>query len=66
MPEWISSGPYWLVPFIPVAIIIDFFVGASATLIFVTAALGVIPTAALMGVATEELAASRGLTRRPA
>ncbi|HMU27146.1 MAG TPA: calcium/proton exchanger [Solirubrobacterales bacterium] len=59
MPEWFI-WPYWLVPFIPVAIILDFFVGASATLIFVTAALGVIPTAALMGVATEELAAKSG------
>ena len=46
MPEWFI-WPYWLVPFIPVAIVLDFFVDASATLIFVTAALGVIPTAAL-------------------
>ena len=59
MPEWFI-WPYWLVPFIPVAIVLDFFVDASATLIFVTAALGVIPTAALMGVATEELASKSG------
>jgi len=59
MPEWFI-WPYYLVPFIPVAIILDFFVHADATLVFVTAALGVIPTAALMGVATEELASKSG------
>ena len=59
MPEWFI-WPYYLVPFIPIAIILDVFVHADATLIFVTAALGVIPTAALMGVATEELAAKSG------
>ena len=36
------------------------FAHADATLIFVTSALGVIPTAALMGRATEELAARSG------
>ena len=33
---------------------------ASATAIFVAAALGIVPTAALMGKATEELAARSG------
>src|SRR4051794_27065600 len=55
-----SDGwPYLLVPFIPIAIALDV-AGASATAIFFTSALGVIPTAALMGRATEELAARSG------
>src|SRR4051794_2230637 len=54
-----EGWPYLLVPFIPVAIALD--LGhASAALIFTTSALGVIPTAALMGKATEELAARSG------
>jgi len=48
-----------LTPFIPVAVVLDV-VGASATVIFFAAAAGVIPTAALMGRATEELAARSG------
>ncbi len=48
-----------LVPAIPVAIALDI-AGASAVLIFFASALGVIPTAALMGKATEELAARSG------
>ena len=54
-----EGWPYLLVPFIVVAIALEF-AHASATLIFVTSALGVIPTAALMGRATEELAARSG------
>jgi Ca2+:H+ antiporter len=54
-----AGWPYLLVPFIVVAIVLEL-VHASATLIFVTSALGVIPTAALMGRATEELAARSG------
>lgn len=54
-----SGWPYLLVPFIPIAIALE--LGhASATLIFLAAALGVIPTAALMGRSTEELAARSG------
>src|SRR4029079_19416670 len=48
-----------IVPLIPIAIALEL-AHASATLIFVTSALGVIPTAALMGRATEELAARSG------
>jgi Ca2+:H+ antiporter len=51
--------PYLLVPFIPVAIVLDI-VHAPAAVIFFASALGIIPTAALMGVATEELAARSG------
>jgi len=51
--------PYILVPLIPVAIALEI-IGASATVIFVVAAIGIIPTAALMGRATEELAAQSG------
>jgi len=55
----VSSWPYLLVPFIPIAIVLDL-VGASPVAVFVTSALGVIPTAALMGEATEQLAARSG------
>ena len=54
-----QGWPYLLVPFIPMAVALDL-ANASATVIFFTAALGIIPTAALMGLATEELAARSG------
>ena len=54
-----DGWPYLLVPFIPIAIVLDLF-GASAGVIFFTAAIGIIPTAALMGRATEELAERSG------
>jgi len=54
-----SGWPYLLVPFIPAAIVLEL-AHADAVLIFVASALGVIPTAALMGRATEELAARSG------
>jgi Ca2+:H+ antiporter len=55
-----SDGwPYVLVPFIPLAIVLEL-THASANIIFGASALGVIPTAALMGRATEELAARSG------
>jgi len=50
---------YILGLFIPAAIVLDL-AGAPDTAIFFTAAIGVIPTAALMGRATEELAAQSG------
>src|SRR6266508_1723414 len=54
-----DGWPYLLAPFIPVAIVLEV-LHAGATPIFFVAALGVIPTAALMGRATEELAARTG------
>src|SRR5690349_23198472 len=51
-----EGWPYLLVPLIPVAIVLEF-MHADAVLVFFASALGVIPTAALMGRATEELAA---------
>ncbi len=55
-----SDGwPYLLVPFIPLAILLEL-VHADPVVLFATSALGVIPTAALMGRATEELAARSG------
>jgi Ca2+:H+ antiporter len=55
-----SEGwPYLLVPFIPIAIVLEA-AHAGAVIIFASSALGVIPTAALMGRATEELAARSG------
>ena len=54
-----QGWPYLLVPFIPAAVALE--LGhASAPVIFIVAALGIIPTAALMGLATEELAARSG------
>ena len=54
-----TGWPYLLVPFIPIAIILEL-THAEATIIFGASALGVIPTAALMGRATEELAMRSG------
>jgi Ca2+:H+ antiporter len=54
-----SGWPYLLVPFIPLAIVLDV-AHVSPVVIFFSSALGVIPTAALMGRATEELAARSG------
>lgn len=54
-----DGWPYLLVPFIPLAIALEL-VHASATVVFFVAAIGIIPTAALMGRATEELAERSG------
>src|SRR5215208_226698 len=54
-----QGWPYMLTPFIPLAVVLEA-AHASAGLIFAVAALGIIPTAALMGLATEELAARSG------
>jgi Ca2+:H+ antiporter len=54
-----EGWPYLLVPFIPIAIALEL-AHASATVIFACSAAGVIPTAALMGQATEQLAMRSG------
>jgi Ca2+:H+ antiporter len=54
-----QGWPYLLVPLVPAAVALEL-THASAALVFVVAALGIIPTAALMGLATEELAARSG------
>lgn len=51
--------PYLLAPLIPIAVALEL-AGVSATVVFAASALGIIPTAALMGRATEELAARSG------
>jgi len=51
--------PYLLAPLIPVAVALEL-AHAPATVVFAASALGIIPTAALMGRATEELAAKSG------
>ncbi|HWB68478.1 MAG TPA: calcium/proton exchanger [Solirubrobacterales bacterium] len=51
--------PYLLAPLIPLAVALEL-AGADAGLVFVASALGIVPTAALMGRATEELAARSG------
>jgi Ca2+:H+ antiporter len=62
LARFVLSGegwPYLLVPFIPIAVALE--LGhAGAAIIFCASAAGVIPTAALMGRATEELAARSG------
>src|SRR6476619_1336274 len=54
-----DGWPYLLAPLIPIAVALEL-ANASAGLVFATSALGIIPTAALMGRATEELAARSG------
>ena len=55
-----SEGwPYLLVPFIPIALVFEL-AHVAAVPTFFASTLGVIPTAALMGRATEELAARAG------
>jgi Ca2+:H+ antiporter len=55
-----SQGwPYLLVPFMPLALVLEW-LHAPPVAVFVASALGVIPTAALMGRATEELAERAG------
>jgi Ca2+:H+ antiporter len=54
-----QGWPYLLVPFIPIAVALEL-AHAEAGLVFGAAALGVIPTAALMGRSTEELAHRTG------
>jgi Ca2+:H+ antiporter len=54
-----QGWPYLLVPFIPAAIALDI-ANASDAVVFIVSALAIIPTAALMGRATEELANRSG------
>jgi Ca2+:H+ antiporter len=54
-----NGWPYLLAPLIPIAILLEL-ANASAGIVFAASALGIIPTAALMGRATEELAARSG------
>jgi Ca2+:H+ antiporter len=54
-----QGWPYMLTPFIPAAVALEL-AHADAVLVFFVAALGIVPTAALMGLATEELAAKSG------
>src|ERR671927_953036 len=51
--------PYLLTPLIPIAVVLEL-LHTPATVVFAASALGIIPTAALMGRATEELAARSG------
>jgi Ca2+:H+ antiporter len=60
--RWLVSAegwPYLLVPLIPIALALDL-AHANDVLIFAAAALGIVPTAAMMGKATEELAVRSG------
>src|SRR3954463_12106281 len=55
----VEGAPYVLVPFIPLAVVLDI-VHANPVIVFFVSAIGVIPTASLMGRATEELAERSG------
>jgi Ca2+:H+ antiporter len=60
--RYLTSGegwPYLLVPFIPVAVALDA-ADAPAVVVFAASVLGIVPTAALMGKATDELAHRSG------
>jgi Ca2+:H+ antiporter len=54
-----QGWPYLLTPFIPAAVALEL-AHADPVVVFSVAALGIVPTAALMGLATEELAAKSG------
>jgi Ca2+:H+ antiporter len=54
-----DTWPYLLSPLVPAAVIVDL-MGASATVVFFTSAIALIPPAAVMGRATEELAERSG------
>jgi Ca2+:H+ antiporter len=54
-----TGWPYLLAPLIPIAVALAI-AGVPATVVFFASALGIVPTAALMGRATEELAARSG------
>ena len=52
----------WLLIFIPITIALEYFFHAGDTAIFICAAISIIPVAALMGEATENLAVKTGPT----
>ena len=55
-----QGWPYLLTPFIPIAVALEFAARLGRRSSSPCAALGIVPTAALMGLATEELAARSG------
>src|SRR5262245_60741311 len=59
--RWLGADtwPYLLSPLIPAAVVLDL-IGASATLVFFVSAIALVPPAAMMGRATEELAERAG------
>lgn len=52
----------WLLIFVPITALLEYFVHPSDAIIFISAALSIIPIAALMGEATENLAVKTGPT----
>ena len=52
----------WLLVFVPITALLEFFVRAPDWVIFTSAALSIIPIAAMMGEATENLAVKTGPT----
>ncbi len=52
----------WLLVFVPITAVLEFFVKPGDTIVFISAALAIVPIAALMGQATENLAVTTGPT----
>jgi Ca2+:H+ antiporter len=52
----------WLLVFVPITAILEFYVHPSELILFTSAALAIVPIAALMGQATENLATKTGAT----
>jgi Ca2+:H+ antiporter len=52
----------WLLVFVPITALLEFYVHPSELILFTSAALAIIPIAALMGEATENLATKTGAT----
>jgi Ca2+:H+ antiporter len=52
----------WLLIFIPITIVLEFFVHAGDSIVFTSAALAIVPIAAMMGRATENMASKTGPT----
>jgi Ca2+:H+ antiporter len=52
----------WLLVFIPITLVLEFYLHASDALVFIAAALAIVPIAAMMGEATENLAVVAGPT----
>lgn len=59
MREYLKPGVHWLLIFIPVTFLLEYF-HAAAPLIFFSAALSIIPVARLIGQSTENLATYTG------
>ncbi len=59
--QWLRSNPlFYLLVFLPVALVLEYAIHAGGIVIFITSALAIVPLAGLMGRATEQLAEQLG------